>query len=32
MSAPTIHPIFEKLTRTNFPVWKVLVLSALKGA
>jgi hypothetical protein len=32
MSAPVLHPTSEKLTRMNFPVWKVLVLSALKGA
>jgi hypothetical protein len=28
----TLQPIIEKLTRSNFLVWKVLVTSALKGA
>jgi hypothetical protein len=32
MSAPVLHPIPEKLTRMNFPVWKALVLSVLKGS
>jgi hypothetical protein len=32
MSAPALHPISEKLMRMTFLVWKVLVLSALKGA
>jgi hypothetical protein len=33
MTAPTsLQPIFEKLTRANFPIWKALVISALKGA
>jgi hypothetical protein len=30
--APALQPINEKLTRTNFPVCKALVTSALKGA
>jgi hypothetical protein len=29
---PPLQPIAEKLTRSNFPVWKALVLSALRGA
>jgi hypothetical protein len=33
MAVPTsLQPISEKLTRANFPIWKALVLSALKGA
>jgi hypothetical protein len=31
-SAPILQPITKKLTRTNFPVWKALVTSPLKGA
>jgi hypothetical protein len=31
-SAILLQPIFEKLTRANFPVWKALVMSALRGA
>jgi hypothetical protein len=30
--APALQPITEKLTRSNFPIWKALVMSALKGA
>jgi hypothetical protein len=30
--ATPLQPIPEKLTRVNFPVWKALVLSALRGA
>jgi hypothetical protein len=30
--APALQPINEKLTRTNFPVCKALVMPALKGA
>jgi hypothetical protein len=32
MSVSALHPISEKLTRTNSPMWKAPVLSALKGA
>jgi hypothetical protein len=32
MAVPTLQPVTEKLTRSNFPVWKALVTSALKGA
>jgi hypothetical protein len=31
-AAALLQPISEKLTRSNFPVWKALVLSALRGA
>jgi hypothetical protein len=31
MAVPPLQPITEKLTRSNLPVWKVLVTSALKG-
>jgi hypothetical protein len=31
-SAVLLQPIFQKLTRANFPVWKALVMSALRGA
>jgi hypothetical protein len=31
-SALTLLPITEKLTRSNFQVWKALVISVLKGA
>lgn len=27
-----LHPVTEKLTRNNHPIWKMQVLSALKGA
>jgi hypothetical protein len=32
MSGPELIPIAEKFTRSNFPLWKALVVSALKGA
>jgi hypothetical protein len=31
-SVPALLPITEKLTRSNFLVWKAPVISALKGA
>jgi hypothetical protein len=30
--AVPLQPISEKLTRANFPVWKALIMSALRGA
>jgi hypothetical protein len=32
VALPTLQPISEKLMRSNFLIWKALVLSALKGA
>jgi hypothetical protein len=32
VALPNLQPITEKLTRSNFPIWKALVTSALKGA
>jgi hypothetical protein len=32
MVVPTLQPITQKLTRSNFLVWKALVTSALQGA
>jgi hypothetical protein len=29
---PALQPISEKLTRSNLPIWRALVVSALKGA
>jgi hypothetical protein len=29
---PALQPMTEKLTRSNFPLWRALVVSALKGA
>jgi hypothetical protein len=31
-SVSTLQPIAKKLTRGNFPIWKALVITALKGA
>jgi hypothetical protein len=28
---PALQPVTEKLTRSNFPLWRALVVSALKG-
>jgi hypothetical protein len=30
--APLGHPVTEKLTRNNFPLWKAQVLPAIRGA
>jgi hypothetical protein len=30
--AVPLQPILEKLTQANFPVWKALIMSALRGA
>jgi hypothetical protein len=32
VQALPLQPISEKLTRSNFPIWKALVFSALMGA
>jgi hypothetical protein len=32
VALPTLQPIMEKLSRSNFPSLKALVISALKGA
>jgi hypothetical protein len=29
---PTLQPVAEKLTQSNFPIGRALVVSALKGA
>jgi hypothetical protein len=28
---PVLQPVVQKLTRSNFSIWKALVISALKG-
>ncbi|CAN6278793.1 unnamed protein product [Urochloa humidicola] len=32
LPAPLGHPVTEKLTRNNFPLWKAQVMPAIRGA